>query len=93
MNLEADELRAALIVAAFEASGATVVDLSAVGGGCPDLLIGYQGRIALCETQVPGAVPSLERQAWYEAWRGGMAITVLHSSEVAHVLRTLLEIA
>ena len=78
----------ASLIAAFEAAGATVVSLARVGGGCPDLLIGYQGQIALCETR-PDAPIFDVRLAWYGAWHGP-AITVLYSTEdVARVLEAL----
>ena len=81
------------LIAAFEAAGARVVSLAAVGDGCPDLLVGYRGRIALCELLLgptgPRASCSPERLAWYQAWRGS-PVTVLHTvDDVAHVLRTL----
>ena len=37
------------IMAAFRGAGATVLDLSRQGMGCPDLLISYQGSMALVE--------------------------------------------
>ena len=37
------------IVRALVAAGATVLDLSGAGEGCPDILIGYQGRNILAE--------------------------------------------
>ena len=75
-------------IAAFEDAGATVVSLARMGGGCPDVLIGYRGRLALCETR-PDAPLSDERLAWYGSWRGP-AVTVLHSTEdVVRVLEAL----
>lgn len=41
------------IVAALEGAGATVLDLAAVGGGCPDLLVGYRGVNYLIEIKDP----------------------------------------
>ena len=38
-----------LIVQAIRGMGATVLDLSRQGQGCPDLLISYQGSMALVE--------------------------------------------
>ena len=89
---ERDSLRAKLI-AAFDAAGATVVSLADIGGGCPDLLVGYRGRTALCETQAPGADAKLEadRLVWYESWRGGTVIVVQSPADVAQVLRSLTE--
>ena len=89
---ERDLLRAELI-AAFDAAGATVVSLADVGRGCPDLLVGYRGRTALCETQAPGADAKLEtdRLAWYESWRGGTVTVLQSTADVARVLRSLME--
>ena len=39
------------IVAAFRAAGATVLHLHSIGHGCPDLLVGYQGRNLLVEVK------------------------------------------
>ena len=43
------------IVAALRACGATVRDLSRVGEGCPDLLVGFRGRNLLIEVKRPKA--------------------------------------
>jgi Holliday junction resolvase len=39
------------IVKALRAVGASVVNLSRLGGGCPDLLVGYAGRTYLLEVK------------------------------------------
>lgn len=39
------------IVRALRAVGAFVVDLSSVGGSCPDLLVGHRGRWVLIEVK------------------------------------------
>ncbi len=39
------------IVAALRAAGATVEYLHAVGGGCPDLLVGYRGANYVLEVK------------------------------------------
>lgn len=43
------------IVAALRRAGATVRDLSRVGEGCPDLLVGFRGRNWLVEVKRPKA--------------------------------------
>lgn len=42
------------IVAALRACGCTVAITSDVGGGFPDLVVGYQGRNFLLEIKTPG---------------------------------------
>ena len=41
----------AAIVEAYEAHGCTVLSLARMGDGCPDLLVGYRGRLALVEVK------------------------------------------
>lgn len=63
------------IVQALRACGCSVQILSAVGKGCPDLLVGYAGRNVLLEVKDGSKRPSARKltpdeQAWHEAWRG-----------------------
>jgi Holliday junction resolvase len=46
------------IVAALRKVGATVVSLSRIGDGCPDLLVGYRGCTLLLEVKDGQAPPS-----------------------------------
>jgi hypothetical protein len=67
------------IVTALRNAGATVHLLSAVGQGCPDLLVGYGGVNFLLEVK-DGAKPKSARkltqseQEWHDHWRGSVAI-------------------
>ena len=81
------------IVAALRAIGATVQDLSAVGKGCPDLLVGMQGRNLLLEVKKPpgprgGQAGKLteDQVSWHGSWRGQVAIVSGVSSAVQAVL-------
>lgn len=62
------------IVAALREVGATVCDLAAVGGGVPDLLVGYRGQNYLMEIKTPQhgtKAGTAQRQAeWHMLWRG-----------------------
>ena len=42
------------IVAALVAAGCSVIELHAVGGGCPDVLVGCRGYNYLLEIKTPG---------------------------------------
>lgn len=64
------------IVSNLIAIGATVTDLSAVGGGCPDLLVGYRGVNYLFEIKRPklkgqtgGKLNELQIK-FHALWRG-----------------------
>jgi hypothetical protein len=70
----------AAIVAGLRAAGCSVLELHAVGGGCPDLLVGAKSWDYLLEIKRPGwqryaksgtAPATLKRQADFRAsWRG-----------------------
>jgi len=67
------------IVRAFRDMGASVQHLHAVGAGCPDLLIGWQGRNLLVEVKDGAKVPSARKLTpaeveFHEAWRGQVCI-------------------
>lgn len=59
--------------------GCTVLDLSPVGDGCPDLLAGFQGRNVLLEVK-DGKKPPSERRlteaqcVMHASWRGQVCI-------------------
>ena len=46
------------IVAALREAGATVQSTAAVGSGCPDLIVGYEGRNFLLEVKDGEKPPS-----------------------------------
>ena len=63
------------IVQAYQDAGATVEHLHAVGGGCPDLLVGYQGKNYLIEVKDGSKKPSAQaltadQVRWHFQWRG-----------------------
>jgi hypothetical protein len=61
------------IIHTFIALGATVLNLSRVGQGCPDLLIGYKGKHSiLVEVKSNERKPFTEPQVKFmQNWRGG----------------------
>jgi hypothetical protein len=71
----------AAVVRALRAVGATVQSLASVGGGCPDLLVGYRGRTYLLEVKDGARMPSKRRlrpgqEAFRDRWRGATVATV-----------------
>ena len=84
------------IVAELRALGATVAILSAVGGGVPDLLVGWRGRDRLVEVKSP-AGPRGGRSAsgqklnarqirFREAWSGAPVIVATRVEDVVDEL-------
>lgn len=67
------------IVAALRGAGASVEHLHAVGGGCPDILVGHLGVNYLMEIKDGSKPPSkqkltLDQEKWHPAWRGSVHI-------------------
>lgn len=63
------------ICAALRQVGASVQDLSPIGDGCPDILVGFQGVDYKCEIK-DGSKSASRRKLrplqvkWHENWRG-----------------------
>lgn len=80
------------IAEALRAAGCTVLHLHQVGGGCPDVLAGIDGRNLLIEIK-DGSKPPSRRQltadesAFHATWRGQIAVV----STVAEALELALE--
>ena len=73
------------IVDAFRRCGASVVSLADVGGGIPDLLIGYRDVTFLVEVKTAeGKLNDLQKK-WHARWNGQIAIV----RSVDDVLRLL----
>jgi len=54
----------------YEQTGCSVVDLSQVGGGCSDLLIGCAGVTDLSEVKMPGEELRPDQKTFNTKWRG-----------------------
>ena len=65
------------IVHALKTFGATVVDLSGVGKGCPDLLVGFRNKTYLIEVKRDSKAKFTPQQLQFnESWRGGLVVRV-----------------
>jgi len=72
------------LVRVLEQLGASVVDLADVGGGVPDLLVGYLGRTVLVEIKNPATRYgrdglSASQREFRAGWRGGRNIVAVSS--------------
>lgn len=79
------------IVRALRAVGATVVDLSAVGGGLGDLLVGYHQRTHLLEVKNPATSYgrkgfSQSQTKFNAAWRGAPPVVVYTVEEALQAI-------
>jgi len=80
------------IVKAFRSMGATVLNLSTVGKGCPDLLIGYKNISVLVEVKSKTGKFTEAQLKFIEQWRGG-PVNRIDSVEGAIRLIKLLDIS
>lgn len=62
------------IVYALRQCGATVQVLSAVGQGCPDLLVGHHRRNLLLECKGSKGKLTPEQVLWHKGWSGQVAV-------------------
>jgi hypothetical protein len=82
------------IVAALFAAGCSVQDLHAVGGGCPDLLVGRCGVAFLLEVKAPRNLRGEPKQLtpdqieWHRSWRGHVRV-VTTPEEALHAVGLL----
>jgi len=69
------DLNQVQIVLALRKAGATVEHLHQLGGGVPDLLVGWRGQNLLMEIKDGRLPPSARKltpdeQEWHDAWTG-----------------------
>lgn len=84
------------IATALRKAGATVEFLSDVGGGVPDLLVGWKGINLLMECKDGDRPPSerkltLLQSYWHNMWRGQVMV-VESSEEAIRVLHEIVEL-
>ena len=75
------------VVDALNAAGASVIDTSSMGGGFPDIIVGYAGKTMLMEIKNPktgyGKRGLNKNQViWKDRWTGG-PYAVVSSAEMA----------
>jgi len=70
--------------------GASVLILSAVGKGCPDVLVGINGLNALVEIKDGSKIPSKQKlnaleEEFHEKWRGHVCV-IKNEQEAAQLI-------
>lgn len=70
--------------------GMTVQSLATIGKGCPDILVGYQGRNYVFEIKDENKTPSQRKLTpdeikWHETWRGQKAV-IKNYKEAQHII-------
>lgn len=74
------------IVETFRKCGASVLVLSSLGKGCPDICLGYQGKCYLIEIKHGKKFSSQQKlteaeQVFFDSWKGN--VTIINSIENA----------
>lgn len=62
------------IVQALRKAGCSVVSIASVGSGCPDLLVGVNGRNVLLEVKAKKGTSTEDQITWGASWKGQAAI-------------------
>ncbi len=75
----------AVVIAALRKIGARILNLSQVGGGCPDLLVAFRGRNILLEIKLPGKDESKEQIEFRKHW-GGEVYTARSAEEAVRLV-------
>lgn len=84
MRAKRTDANQSAIMATLRQVGATVVDLSAVGKGCPDLLVGHRGVTYLLEVKnVKGKNRTTPDQDVFYAWWRGAPVSIVRTADEA----------
>lgn len=86
----------AAIVRAFRQIGASVQDLSSVGKGCPDLLVGYRNVSVPVEIKNGEKCESARQltaaqRDWHAAWAGSVLIVDSVEDAVTKVIEFVMQ--
>ena len=71
----------AAIVLELRKLGYSVQPLHTVGGGCPDIVVGHDGKNYLFEIKTRGGKLTQDEAIFFEVWRG--QVNVIYSVEDA----------
>ena len=78
------------IVTALRQYGATVHSLAQVGNGCPDIVVGYNGKNYLFEIK-DGNKPQSRRKLteaearWHAEWQGQVTVVASPREAIIHI--------
>ena len=79
------------VIAALRQVGASVMDLSRVGAGCPDICAGFRGRNILIEIKDGNKPPSARKLTdaqddWHAQWNGSAYVVTSAEEAVETIL-------
>lgn len=75
------------VIGWFELLGCTVLDLSQVGGGCPDIAVGLIGRTLLVEIKTEDGSLLPSQKTFNARWRGEAPFLVRTQQDCVDVVQ------
>ena len=82
------------IMRALRKIGCVLQDLSSVGGGCPDLAVGWRGKLVMLEVKDGSKAPSARvltpaQVEWHERWQGMPVRVVMSPAEAIQAVQEM----
>lgn len=74
------------IVRALRTCGASVESLASVGGGVPDLLVGFRATTDILEVKTEDGELEPSQEKWIRCWRGRPVVVVRSSVEALRAI-------
>ena len=69
--------------------GVTVQSLASVGGGVPDLILGFRGSTLLIEVKGRKGTLTDAQQTWHDNWEGAPVAVIRSVDEAIALLKTV----
>jgi len=82
-----DGNQAGIVMALRNIPGISVQHLHTVGSGCPDLLVGFEGRNYLFEIKTTAGKLNSHQESWHKSWQGSVH-TVTNVQDILAILNT-----
>ncbi len=79
------------LVQVIRQMGATWLDLSSVGGGCPDGLVGWKQQTYLCEIKGLKGTLTPDQEQFVSTWRGSAVHILRTTDDVVQLLKGIFD--
>lgn len=79
------------IVLELRRAGASVLVMSSLGGGAPDICVGYGGKTVLMELKSSNGKLTPDERAFFEEWRGAAYVVASPAEALGVLLQDITE--